>query len=116
MDHEAYENEMIDAINRHGEEATKESAEAGKPKGNQVVNKNDALVVARGLKRTLIALLTAGLFAISVIGLIAVASAHGYMAVLLFFASLVGIALAFILLYAQGITYLNHAEGQGESK
>ena len=108
MDHEAYENEMIDAINRHGEEAVDESV-----KLNKVVTKNDAIVVIRGLKRTLFALLTIALFAISALGFITVASVQGYMAVVLFFASILGLVFAFVLLYAQGIV---HIESRGESK
>lgn len=108
MDHEAYENEMIDAINRHGEEAVDESV-----KLNKVVTKNDAIVVIRGVKRTLFALLTIALFAISALGFITVASVQGYMAVVLFFASILGLVFAFVLLYAQGVV---HIESRGESK
>lgn len=111
MDHEAYENEMIDAINRHGEEAVDESVKLSNR--NRVVTKNDAIVVIRGLKRTLFALLTIALFAISAIGFITVASVQGYMAVVLFFASILGIVFAFVLLYAQGVV---HIESRGESK
>ena len=108
MDHEAYENEMIDAINRHCEETVDESV-----KLNKVVTKNDAIVVIRGLKRTLFALLTIALFAISALGFITVASVQGYMAVVLFFASILGLVFAFVLLYAQGVV---HIESRGESK
>ena len=110
MDHEAYENEMMDAINRHGEAVTHPVNE---PKWSQVVTKNDSRVVARGLKRTLLALLTAALFVISIVGFIAVASAPGYLAVLLFFASILALVSSVVLLYAQGITRI---ESKGESK
>lgn len=113
MDHEAYENEMMDAINRHGEEAVDESAKPSNHMRNQVVTKNDAIVVIRGLKRTLFALLTIALFAISALGFITVASVQGYMAVVLFFASILGLVFAFVLLYAQGVV---HIESRGESK
>ena len=109
MDHEAYENEMMDAVNRHKEEADTKS----EAKWSMVMNKNDARVVVRGLRRTLIALLTAAMFAIAVIGFITVAKAPGYLAVLLFFASILALGCSFILLYAQGII---HVESQGESK
>lgn len=110
MDHEAYETQMIDSINRHGEEAAKEKTTA---KLDQVITKNDTRVVVIGVKRMLIALLTAALFTVSVIGLIAVARAPGYLAVVLFFASIAAMVMAFIFLYAQGITRI---ESQGESK
>jgi hypothetical protein len=109
MDHEAYENEMMAAINRHGEEA-KPINEA---KWSQVVNKNDSNIVAIGLKRTLLALLTAALFVISIVGFIAVASAPGYLAVILFFASVLAMVSSFVLLYAQGIAL---SERQGDGK
>ena len=105
MDHEAYENEMIEAVNRHGEESGK--------KTEAVWNKNDARVVARGLRRTLVALLNAATFAVAVIGFIAVAKATGYLAVLMFFVSLLMLVASFILLYAQGII---RVESQGERK
>ena len=111
MDHEAYENEMMDVINRHGEDAA--AKEETKAKWSMVMNKNDARVVARGLKRTLLALLTAAMFAIAVIGLIAVANAPGYLAVILFFTSILALGGSFILLYAQGII---RVESKGESK
>ena len=110
MDHEAYENEMMDAINRHGEEAAKEETKAN---WSMVMNKNDARVLARGLKRTLLALLTAATLALAVIGLITVAKAPGYLAVVLFFASVLALIASFILLYAQGII---RVESKGESK
>jgi hypothetical protein len=111
MDHEAYEKEMIEAINRHHDEVpTKEPVAAN---WSMVMNKNDTRTVVRGLKRTLLALLTATLFAISVIGIITVATVPGYAAVLLFFASILGLAAAFVLLYAQGITHIGR---KGDSK
>ena len=113
MDHEAYENEMMDAINRHGEEAAEKEV---KVKLNRVVTKNDARTVVRGLKRTLLALLTAALFAIAVLGFIVVAKAPGYRAVLLFFASVLELISSFILLYAQGVTLKGTEERQGERK
>lgn len=110
MDHEAYENEMIDVINRHGEDAAKEDTKA---KWSMVMNKNDARVLARGLKRTLLALLTAATLALAVMGLITVATAPGYLAVVLFFASILALIASFVLLYAQGII---RVESKGESK
>ena len=115
MDHDAYENEMIEAINRHGEAAAEEVAteEATEAKWSMVMNKSDARVIVRGLKRILLALLTAATFAIAVIGLIVVATAPGYLAVVLFFASILAMVCSFVLLYAQGIICI---ESKGESK
>jgi energy-converting hydrogenase Eha subunit C len=53
------------------------------------------------------------MFAIAVIGLITVAKAPGYLAVVLFFASVLALIASFILLYAQGII---RVESKGESK
>lgn len=107
MDHDAYENHMIETINQHGEKTTTETVE------KKIMNKDDVRVVIVGLKRTLLALLTAAILAISVIGFITVAKVNGYMAVLLFFASVLGLIGSFILLCAQGIT---RVESRGESK
>lgn len=113
MDHEAYENEMIDIVNQHGDTADYKTAD---PERKQVANKEDARIVVTGLKRTLLALLTAAFFAIAVIGFIAVASKHGYMAVLLFFASVVSLIGAFVFLYAQGIATKIFPESKGDDK
>ena len=112
MDHDAYETQMIDSINRHGEEAAKEKAAI---KLDRVITKNDTRTVVRGLKRVFLALLTAALFGASVFGLITVATAHGYWAVGLFVASLLVMALAFILLYAQGIGTVINLESMGRT-
>lgn len=113
MNHEAYERTMIDTINQHAAEAAKEPAKAN---WSRVVTKHDARVVVRGLKRTLLALFTAVTFALAVISLIKVASAPGYLAVLLFFLAIIELLVAFVLLYAQGITYKIPQESKGESK
>lgn len=112
MDHEAWENEMIESFNRGDETQTKTK----KDKWSMVMNKNDARTVAIGLKRTLLALLTLMMLAASIFGFIVVASLHGYVAVGIFFASVLGTVIAFILLYAQGITKQKVVESQGESK
>lgn len=109
MDHKAYENEMIDAVNRHKEEADKKA----EVKCSMVVNKNDARVFTRGLKRTLLALLTAVTFATAVMCFITVAKVTGYWAVLMFFVALLVLAASLVLLYAQGIL---RVESQGDSK
>lgn len=113
MDHEAYENHMIEAINQHGEEAAKDAVNA---KSNPVINKNDSRVVVVGLKRTLIALLTAATLAIAILGLVTVAKVSGYMAVLLFFASVLALIGSFILLYAQGLPPKITKESKGDHK
>ena len=114
MDHDVYENQMIDGVNRHAEDrsqlidslknATQKSSTSGK---------RNARIVRKGLKRTVLALMTAATFAASVFGFITVASAPGYLAVLLFFTSIVALGFAFVLLYAQGI---GHAKSGGGLK
>ena len=113
MDHEAYETQMFEAVNQHGEEAAEKVIDV---EWSKVVNKNDARVVATGLKRTLLALLTAATFAAAVLGFIATAKAHGYLAVGLFFASILALVASFILLYAQGLAPKLVQESKGDSK
>ena len=101
MDHEAFENEMFDAVNRHAEEHDGQ-VKTGTPKV-KVITKNDASALKTGLKRMAVALFTAFLFGLSVFAFIATATATGYWAVLLFIAAIVLLVWAFIFLYAQGI-------------
>ncbi len=112
MDHEAWENEMIESFERREESSKK----TGKADWKMVVTKTDTTAVAIGLKRTLLALLTLLTFGVSVFGFVTVASLQGYLAVGVFFASILGFVIAFILLYAQGITKVKTAESQGETK
>lgn len=105
MDHEAYEAQMFDTINRHaGEVPTKEPIE---------VKPSSARIFIRGLKRTFIALLSVATLAISVLGFIAVATTPGYMAVVLFVASVITALNSFFLLFTQGI---DPKERKGERK
>lgn len=97
MDHEAYETQMFDSVNHH---ATEKSS---RPKV-AIIQKKDTSALKLGLKRMLIALFTAFLFASSVFSFIATATATGYWAVVLFLAAIVQLVWAFIFLYAQGIT------------
>ena len=80
------------------------------------MNKSDVKTFKRGLKRVAVALFTAALFAVAVLGFIAVAIATGYLAVLLFLASLTVLGFAIILLYAQGITRKTYTESKGGRK
>lgn len=118
MNHEEYERQMIDCVNHNAEETNKRfdisgSKNKATTKLISIFNKNDKRILARGFRRTILALLTATMFALSVFCLVVAATAQGYLAVVLFFAALIAMGFAFILLYAQGIT---HAESQGDSK
>lgn len=73
-------------------------------------------ILKTGLKRMGVALCTATLYALAVWDFIAVATAPGYMAVLLFIVALLILVAAFILTCAQGITVPAHEESQGEDK
>lgn len=115
MDHEAYENEMIDSVNRHAGESgryvgTYESTGITK---KRLLPKAETTALTRGLKRMLVAIFTAVLFALSILSFILVATATGYWAVFLFFAAVVLLIWAFVFLYAQGIT---DAESKGDDK
>ena len=111
MDHKAFENEMIDAVNRNAEARSKRVRTAAPE--SKVFTKKDVAFLKIGLKRTGIALLTIVLIAMAVAGFIATATATGYWAVILFLLSVVISILAFIFLYAQGIVLANN---RGESK
>jgi hypothetical protein len=63
-----------------------------------------------------IALFTTALFVLAVAGLILVATAPGYLAVILFLISVVQLAAAFIFLYAQGLPPQVHEESQGDGE
>lgn len=101
MDHEAYEKEMIDTVNRHAEEQGVQF-ETSIPQ-RAVITKKDTSTLKIGLKRMLLALLTAFLFGLSIFSFIATATATGYWAVILFISAIVLLGWAFVLLYAQGI-------------
>ena len=115
MNHEAYEKEMIDTVNRHSAEWDQltfadefpDTKKGSKHKGE------DARTLRRGLKRMAIAILTAIVFLLTVFTYIAVATATGYAAVLLFFLGVVLTVVTYILLYAQGVTQV---ESKGGSK
>ncbi len=102
MDHNAYEKEMIDGVNRNADERV-QYADAHKS--------TDAKTLWRGFKRMLLAIITATMFALSVYCFIATATVTGYWAVALFLSAIVLMFFAFTLLYAQGITY---TEGEGD--
>jgi hypothetical protein len=115
MEHDVFEQEMIDGVNRHAEmkwhyTGTHESATPVEKSG---FIKEDVRILMRGLKRIVLALLTTFLFALSVFDFIAVATATGYWAVALFITAISMLTTAFILLYVQGITYM---ESKGDDK
>ena len=80
------------------------------------MNKTDANILKRGLRHMGIALLTTAMFVIAVAGFILTAIAPGYVAVILFAMSLVILAIAFVMLYAQGIPAGAYAESKGDEK
>ena len=91
MDHEAFEKEMIDSINRNAESKTK------------LVTKADKAMLKAGFGCVLVSLFTAGLAFLAVWCLIQMVKAPGYMAVLLFLASIFVGIVSLSLLYALGI-------------
>ena len=115
MNHEVFEKEMIDGVNRHAEEQRKHSASTVTTKLS-LFTKTDATTLKRGLKRMVIALFTAVLFAIAIFGFIVTAIATGYMAVMIFLTSVVILGCAFAFVYAQGITRWTLVESQGDDK
>ena len=79
------------------------------------MNKTDTKILKRGLIRVLFALMTAAIFLVAVVGFIGVAYANGYLAVLIFFCSVIVTAIAYGLLYAHGINrHCECGESEGE--
>lgn len=78
------------------------------------MNKTDAIILKRGLRHVAIALLTTATFAVAIAGLIFTAIAPGYVAVILFVVSLLVLAIALIMLYAQGIPAGAYEESKGD--
>ena len=111
MDHEAYENQMIDNVNQNAEEKRK-TAKVSTPE-YKIITKKDVAALKLGLKRVALALITAFVFGMSVFTFITVATAPGYLAVFLFIAAIVMLGMAFLLLYAQGLLPV---ESKGDSK
>ncbi len=100
MDHKAYEEQMIDGVNRNAEMKRRLGKGRFEAPG---VNDGDKRTFKIGLKRTGLALVTVFLAALSVYSFIATATATGYVAVFLFFAAIVLLFWAVVFLYAQGI-------------
>ena len=115
MDHEVFEKEMFDGVNRHAEENSKcsKSTVTMKPR---LFTKKDAANLTKGLRCMVFAIFTAGMFAVSVLGFIKVTSVTGYLAVGLFVASVLSMVTAIIFLYALGIIVKAPAESQGDGK
>ena len=111
MNHDAYEKQMIDGVNHHAEDNIKYVKT--NIRKESVVTKEDTAALKTGFKRTLISLITIILFSLSACGFVAVATARGYLAVVLFIVSIVVMGLAFSFLYAQGLA---SAESSGDKK
>ena len=117
MDHDAFEKEMFESVNRHSGEwklltFDGEFEEAPKSHKLKVFTKKDVSTLVTGLKVLVVALFTASLFGLAVFAFIATATATGYWAVVLFIAAIVLLLWAFIFLYAQGVS----VGGKYESK
>ena len=74
------------------------------------MNKHDLRILKRGLRRTVLALVTEIVFALTVFDLVLTARAPGYLAVLLFLASILLAGATVVLLYAQGLQDGVHIE------
>lgn len=103
-----YEKEMFDGVNRHAGEKVQYPTTHDKQSAQ-----TDARSLWLGLKRVLVALLTAASFGLTGYTFFAVATATGYWAVALFIAAIVLAIWSFSLLYAQGIVPVE-SQGDGE--
>lgn len=115
MDHEVFEKEMFDGVNRHAEENSK-CSENTIPVKRRLFTKKDAAYLAKGLRCMVFAIVTAAMFAISVLGFIRVASLTGYLAVVMFIVSIASLVTAIIFLYALGILVKAPVESKGDDK
>ena len=79
------------------------------------MSKTNVKILKRGLKRIALALLITASFALAVAGFIGVAFTSGYLAVLLFLASVLVLAIAFVLLYGYGMNRPPHYERKDEN-
>ena len=79
------------------------------------MNKTDLRILTRGIKLVGLGLLTVIDLLIAIRGLILVAQLSGYLAVVVFIASVVALVVAFILLLAQGIVGMPQTKGKGDS-
>ena len=77
------------------------------------MNNYDVKIFLRGLKRVGVALLTAAVFSLSLFGFVATAAFQGYIAVVVFAASLIWLWMTVVLLYAQG---LNRVKRKGDAQ
>ena len=115
MNHEAYENEMINGVNRHAGEwnyitfdnETTDTVES------VPVKRTGVKTLGRGLCRMIMGLITAGIFGISICDFILVSRETGYRAVAMFFAGVVMLLSAIAAVYGQGIV---GKESQGDDK
>ena len=80
------------------------------------MNKTDFNIFKRGCKRMVVSILTAAFFVLSVWGFCSTATAPGYLAVLLFLASVLWAGMAIVLLYAQGILPTKRARRKGDGR
>ena len=113
MNHDVYEKEMIDGVNRHANGTINPSNNVT-PKA-KVVTKTDKKALKMGLKRMAVALLTALTFGASFAGFVGVVTLPGYLAVVLFIFSVMLMAIAVTLLYAQGINPKKSGESAGST-
>ena len=106
MDHNAYESQMIDSINRHAEEQSQLTGTVENAPKEKVFTKDDALTMSRGIKRMVIAMVTAALFALAVNSFLMISTKVGWLAVVAFLGGIILLLIAVFLLYVQGITHV----------
>ena len=102
MDHDAYEDQMFDVVNRNAEERADAHAEVT-PTKEKAFDKRDAQTLWRGIKCLILALITAALYALSVNSILLVSTKVGWWAVVAFLAGIILLIFATTLLYALGL-------------
>ena len=101
MDHDVYEEQMIDMVNRHADESAK--AQPKVTTQEQVSGKLMAMTFWRGTKTLILALITVAIFALTANSFLMVGSKAGWWAVVAFLGGIVLLFFAAAFLYALGL-------------
>ena len=111
MDHDVYEEQMIDMVNRHADESAKAQPKVA-PAQESVSAKLMAMTFWRGTKTLILALITVAIFALTANSFLMVGSKAGWWAVVAFLGGIVLLFFAAAFLYALGLVIGR----KGESK
>lgn len=101
MDHNAYEEQMIDMVNHHADEVAKSQPKVTTQA--QSSTKAMAITFWRGIKTLVLALITVAIFALTANSFLMVSAKTGWWAVVAFLGGIVLLFFAASFLYALGL-------------